>query len=63
MEADLALVRHWLGEPVMRVEAAALDSSLPERIEAEARRYERRLAYLQEAVLNALLSPTVPGRH
>ena len=62
VEADLALVRRWLGEPAMRAEAAALDSGLPERIEAEAPRYERRLAYLQEAVLNALLGPTVPGR-
>ena len=57
VEADLALVRRWLGEPAMRAEAAALDSGLPERIEAEAPRY-----YLQEAVLNALLRPTVPGR-
>ena len=63
VEADPTLVRRWLGEPAMRAEAAALDSGLPERIEAEAPRYERRLAYLQEAVLNALLSPTVPGRH
>jgi GMP synthase (glutamine-hydrolysing) len=63
VEADLALVRRWLGEPAMRAEAAALDSGLPERIEAEAPRYERRQAYLQEAVLNALLGPTVPGRH
>ena len=62
VEADPALVRRWLGEPTMRAEAAALDSGLPERIEAEAPRYERRLTYLQEAVLNALLGSSVPGR-
>ena len=61
VEADLALVRRWLGEPAMRAEAAALDSGLPERIEAEAPRYEGRLAYLQEAVLDGLLGPSVPG--
>ena len=62
VEADPALVRCWLDEPTMRAEAVALNPGLPERIEAEAPRYERRLAYLQEAVLNALLGPTVPGR-
>ena len=58
MEADLTLVRHWLGEPSMRAEAVALDPGLPERIEAEAPRYEGGLARLQEAVLDALLGPT-----
>ncbi len=62
MEADPALVRRWLGEPAMRAEAVALDPGLPELIEAEAPRYERRLAHLQEAVLDALLGPTVLRR-
>ena len=61
VEADLTLVQGWLREPTMRVEAAALDPGLPERIEAEASRYEGRLARLQEAVLDGLLGPTVPG--
>ncbi|HEY6751682.1 MAG TPA: type 1 glutamine amidotransferase [Rubrobacteraceae bacterium] len=62
VEADPALVRRWLNEPAMRAEAAALDPGLPEQIEAEAPRYERRLAHSQEAVLDALLGPTVLGR-
>jgi GMP synthase (glutamine-hydrolysing) len=62
VEADSALVRRWLNEPAMRAEAAAQDPGLPERIEAEAPRYERRLAHLREAVLNALLGPTVLDR-
>ena len=62
VEADPALVRRWLNEPAMRAEADALDPGLPERIEAEAPRYERRLAHLQEAVLDALLAPTVLRR-
>jgi GMP synthase (glutamine-hydrolysing) len=57
VEADPALVRRWLDEPSMRAEAAALDPVLPERLEAEAPRYEARLMHLQEAVLNALLGP------
>lgn len=55
VEADPTLLRCWLNEPAMRAEAAALDPSLPERIEAEAPRYEARLVHLQEAVLDALL--------
>jgi GMP synthase (glutamine-hydrolysing) len=62
VEADSALVRRWLNEPAMRAEAAAQDPGLPERIEAEAPRYERRLAHLREAVLDALLGPTVLDR-
>jgi hypothetical protein len=46
----------------MRAEAVALDPGLPELIEAEAPRYERRLAHLQGAVLDALLGPTVLRR-
>ena len=61
VEADPALVRRWLNEPAMRAEAAAVDPGLPERIEAEASQYDRRLAHLQEAVLDALLGPTVLG--
>ncbi len=62
VEADPALVRRWLGEPAMRAQAVALDPGLPERIEAEAPWYERRLVHLQEAVLDALLGPTVLRR-
>ena len=62
MEADPALIRRWLNEPAMRAEAAAVDPGLPERIEAEATQYERCLAHLQEAVLDALLGMTVLGR-
>jgi GMP synthase (glutamine-hydrolysing) len=61
VEADPALVRRWLNEPAMRAEAAAVDPGLPARIEAEATQYERRLAHLQEAVLDALLGTTVLG--
>jgi GMP synthase (glutamine-hydrolysing) len=61
VEANLTLVRRWLGEPSMRAEAVALDPSLPERIETEAPRYEGHLVYLQEAVLDALLGPTFTG--
>ena len=57
VEADPPLVRRWLKEPTMKAEAAALDPYLPERIEAEAPHYERRLVHLQEAVLDALLVP------
>ncbi len=57
VEADPALVRCWLDEPTMRAEAVALNPGLPERIEAEAPRYEGRLVHLQEAVLDALLGP------
>jgi len=56
VEADPALVRRWLDEPIMKAEAAALDPVLPKRLEAGAHRYEGRLAHLQEAVLDALLS-------
>ena len=41
----------------MKAEAAALDPGLPERLEAEAPRYEGRLVHLQDAVLEALLRP------
>jgi GMP synthase-like glutamine amidotransferase len=61
VEADPTLVRRWLGEPAMRAEAVALDPDLPERIVTEAPRYEGRLAHLQEAVLDALLGPTLLG--
>ena len=57
VEADPALVRRWLDEPSMKAEAAALDPGLPERLEAEAPRYEKRLVHLQDAVLEALLRP------
>ena len=46
----------------MSAEAAALNPGLPERIEAEAPRYEGRLVHLQEAVLDALLGPSALGR-
>jgi GMP synthase (glutamine-hydrolysing) len=62
VEADPALVRRWLGEPAMRAQAVALDPGLPERIEAEAPWYEWHLVHLQEAVLDALLGPTVLRR-
>ncbi len=61
VEADPTLVRRWLDEPTMRAEAVALNPGLPERIEAEAPRYEGGLAHLQEAVLDALLGRTALG--
>jgi GMP synthase (glutamine-hydrolysing) len=59
VEADPALVRCWVEEPTMRAEAVTLNPGLPERIEAEAPRYEERLVPLQEAVLDALLGLAV----
>ena len=60
VEADPALVRRWLDEPIMKAEATALDPLLPEQLEAEAPRYEGRLVHVQEAVLDALLEPVDP---
>jgi GMP synthase (glutamine-hydrolysing) len=62
VEVDPTLIRRWLREPSMRAKAVALDPNLPGRINPEAPRYKGRLAHLQEAVLDALLGPTVLSR-
>ena len=58
VEADPALVESWVHQQSMRVEAATVDPTLPGRMLREAPNHVTRLAELQAAVVDGLLTPS-----